>query len=283
MKCEKCGKTYWTRECLNCKDKIFYTPQQNNHQTNKKKENIKTNNINKKHANFSIRLMAMAIDTVMVAVPISLLMNEYIADAVMAIIIIFLWMIWKGQSIGKKLVNIKIVNENYEDINLKTAIIRYIGYYISAIMFFVGYAIVPFRKDRMALHDLMAKTHVIHTDKDEAEIENDTADKVLAVLSMFIGFILIISLVVQYQQNKELEKMMKPIIKQSQDITTMSNQMTNQFKNQIEEANKRAREQMEKASKKAREQQLKYQQRTNCSRHSHPDTQPFFNRTLSRN
>jgi len=239
MKCEKCENIFYSKECPNCK-KIAWEKNLNNNE-NKKKENIKTHNkfknninteeirisyINKKHANFSIRLMAMAIDTAIIGVPVTLLMNEYIADAIIAIIIIFLWIIWKGQSIGKKLVNIKIVNENYEDINLKTAIIRYIGYYISTIIFFIGYAIVPFRKDKMALHDLIAKTHVIHTDKDKTEIESDTADKVLAILSMFIGIIIIISLVVQYQQKKEIERINKNI---RQSTNKLNKQLYNGF------------------------------------------------------
>lgn len=279
-KCEICGKDYYTRECLKCRDKIKIYPSQqkiypskqktNNESIKTKKEDINsynafknnqveekvtTNNRNKKHANFSIRLMAMIIDTIIIGVPAYFLINEYLADAFVAIVTISLWIIWKGQSIGKKLVNIKIVNERYEDIDIKTAIIRYIGYIVSTITLLIGFAIVPFREDKRALHDLMANTYVIHTDKDKTEIENDGADKVLSIISMFIGITIVLTVAVRYQQNKEIERMMKPMIKQTQDIVKMSNQMTNQL-------NKDFKKQMEATNKRMREQQLIYQQKT---------------------
>ena len=279
-KCEICGKDYYTRECLKCRDKIKIYPSQqkiypskqktNNESMKTKKEDINsynafknnqveekvtTNNRNKKHANFSIRLMAMIIDTIIIGVPAYFLINEYLADAFVAIVTISLWIIWKGQSIGKKLVNIKIVNERYEDIDIKTAIIRYIGYIVSTITLLIGFAIVPFREDKRALHDLMANTYVIHTDKDKTEIENDGADKVLSIISMFIGITIVLTVAVRYQQNKEIERMMKPMIKQTQDIVKMSNQMTNQL-------NKDFKKQMEATNKRMREQQLIYQQKT---------------------
>ncbi len=271
-KCEICGKDYYTRECLKCRDKIKVYPSQpkiysskqkiNNESTKTKKEDINsynafknnqvekkvtTNNRNKKHANFSIRLMAMIIDTIIMGVPAYFLINEYFADAFIAIVTISLWIIWKGQSIGKKLVNIKIVNENYEDINIKTAIIRYIGYIVSTITLLVGFAIVPFREDKRALHDLMANTYVIHTDKDNTVNENDTADKILSIILMFTGIIIVLTAIVRYQQNKEFERMMKPMIKQTQDITKMSNQMTSQLNAEME----KAREQMRKINQRS--------------------------------
>ncbi|MDD5400149.1 MAG: RDD family protein [Sulfurimonas sp.] len=215
------------------------------------------NNLNKKHANFTTRLMANIIDFIVIGIPIYLILNkhEYMADILMAIIIILLWTVWKGQSIGKKIVNIKIVNNKYEDINLITAIIRYLGYFVSLISFFIGFAIIPFRKDKKALHDLIANTYVIHTDKNESEIENDSTDKILAVMSIFVGTIILISAVAIDEQNKELEKLFygttnnnkieetnNAIMKQTQKIMEETNKMNQQFKKQMEKINQTSRE-----------------------------------------
>ncbi len=207
-KCEKCGNEYLTRECLKCKDREYSEKITKNNQNIYNKEKQYTNaNSNKKHANFLIRFLATLIDTIIIFIPISLISEKYYADTIGAIIIISFWILWHGQTIGKKLLNLKIVDENYFDINLKTAIIRYIGYYISTITFFIGFAIIAFREDRKGLHDILAKTYVIHTDKKKTNFESDTADKIFAILSIFIGTFSIIYAIVSYQETKMLNEM----------------------------------------------------------------------------
>ncbi|MCJ7765717.1 MAG: RDD family protein [Thiovulaceae bacterium] len=44
----------------------------------------------------------------------------------------------------------------------KQAIIRYVGYIVSTIPLAIGFIMVGFRKDRRALHDLLAETVVIY-------------------------------------------------------------------------------------------------------------------------
>jgi uncharacterized RDD family membrane protein YckC len=229
--CEKCGNKYFSKECLACKYGVANKKRDNQYIHNEEK--TKTHNINywknKKHANFLIRFLATLIDTIIISIPITLISKEYIADAIVAIIIISFWIFWNGQTPGKKILNLKIVDENYFNINLKTAIIRYIGYYISILTFFIGFAIIAFRNDKKGLHDILAKTYVIHTDKEKTTYENDTSDKTFAIISIFIGVFLILYLITMYQQTKILNKMMygtnnEKINKQTTNIFKKLNQ-----------------------------------------------------------
>ncbi len=73
----------------------------------------------------------------------------------------------RGQTIGKYILKIKIVNEYYELPNKKTLLIRYLVYFISiipligGIFYFIDSIFIFFNKQKQCLHDLAAKTYVI--------------------------------------------------------------------------------------------------------------------------
>lgn len=78
------------------------------------------------------------------------------------------WANYDGATPGKKLLGIKIVKENGEKLTYSTAFARYIGYMLSAAtMFFfgIGYLWVIWDKKKQALHDKIAGTIVVKTDK----------------------------------------------------------------------------------------------------------------------
>ncbi|MEE6450342.1 RDD family protein [Gottfriedia acidiceleris] len=79
--------------------------------------------------------------------------------------------VWKGQTVGKRWLNIAVVKNDDQEVNLKTMTIREIffilGYikiqYLSLVVGFVAF-IDPFfifSSERKTLHDLIAKTKVI--------------------------------------------------------------------------------------------------------------------------
>ncbi len=236
--CNKCGKQYMTRECLNCKKKEFNSGMVENIHINRNRVNKKNENYsNKKHANFLIRFLAVLIDTIIISLPIALIFGDYITDGIIGIITISLWIFWNGQTPGKKILNLKIVDENYSDINLKTAIIRYVGYYINILTFLIGFAIISFREDRRGLHDILAKTYVVHTDKERTNFESDTADKIFSIMSIFVGIFVIISLTIKYQQTKELNEILYGT-NNANIIEQKHKKMTQQNKEMINEMNK---------------------------------------------
>jgi uncharacterized RDD family membrane protein YckC len=160
-----------------------------------------TKNNEVKYAGFFIRLVASFLDTLFLALPIGVVVYilsggewfdfalyqqnlqlalsgnpnalnnqpstsftwELIFEiAVLAVTIIF-WEKWGGTTPGKRLVGIKIVDaKTLQDISNKQAITRSLGYIPSTLLFGIGFLMVLFRKDKRALHDLLADTLVIY-------------------------------------------------------------------------------------------------------------------------
>ncbi len=111
--------------------------------------------------------MAMAQNGHMVAalqsMPKASMQWESLFELMIAGVTIFFWKRWSGATPGKKLLGIHVVDaKTLREINNKQAIIRYIGYIISTIPLAVGFLMVGFRKDKRALHDLLAETVVIY-------------------------------------------------------------------------------------------------------------------------
>ncbi len=91
---------------------------------------------------------------------------ELLFEGSVLLITMLFWKRWRGATPGKKYVNIKIVDaKTLQDITNKQAITRSFGYIISTLLFLVGFIMVAFRKDKRALHDLLADTVVIYDDK----------------------------------------------------------------------------------------------------------------------
>jgi len=88
---------------------------------------------------------------------------ELIFEMSVLIVTVVFWDKWGGTTPGKRMVGIKIVDaKTFEDISNKQAITRSLGYIISLIPFGLGFLMVAFRKDKRALHDLLANTAVIY-------------------------------------------------------------------------------------------------------------------------
>lgn len=81
--------------------------------------------------------------------------------SVLAVTVLF-WRRWRGATPGKKYFHIKIIDyKTLKDIDNRQAITRSLAYIISTIPFLIGFLMVGFRKDKRALHDIIAGTIVI--------------------------------------------------------------------------------------------------------------------------
>jgi len=88
-------------------------------------------------------------------------MIGYIQIAVYAAVIIYYW-VKKGQTPGQKAMGIITLDARTEKIMyLPQAIFRFFCYFLSMISL-VGFFLPVFRKDKKALHDLIAHTRVVH-------------------------------------------------------------------------------------------------------------------------
>ena len=91
---------------------------------------------------------------------------ELIFEISVLVITVIFWDKWRGATPGKKMVHIKVVDaKSFKDITNKQAITRSLGYIPSTLLFGVGFLMVAFRKDKRALHDLLASSAVIYDEE----------------------------------------------------------------------------------------------------------------------
>ncbi len=95
---------------------------------------------------------------------------------------IFFWVNQNGQTLGNKLLAIRVVKESGQPMDIGSAVIRYIGYLVSAIVFCLGFLWVAWDSKKQGWHDKMAGTVVVPTDK--------KPHTVLAIFLVF-GFLII--------------------------------------------------------------------------------------------
>jgi uncharacterized RDD family membrane protein YckC len=126
-------------------------------------------------AGFWKRWWASVLDTIILNIPLLIIFWFLFQDRspdfsvvdiaqmlVAMIIVIAFWLKWNGMTPGKGIMKIRIVRLDNTPVTTGQSIIRYIGYFISMIPLGIGYFMVAFRKDKRALHDLIAKTKVIY-------------------------------------------------------------------------------------------------------------------------
>ncbi len=101
---------------------------------------------------------------------------------------VFFWISQNGQTLGNKLLAIRVVKENGMPLDLGSAIIRYLGYIISGFVLCLGFLWVAWDSKKQGWHDKMAGTIVVNT--------GGKSHTLLAILIVFLTFILGIILVV---------------------------------------------------------------------------------------
>ncbi|MBP3887254.1 MAG: RDD family protein [Cellulosilyticum sp.] len=69
--------------------------------------------------------------------------------------------IFKGTTIGRKAMNIRVVNSHYEPLTLGQAVIRLVCKGISTISMGIGFLMIIFTKKKQSLHDRLCETYVI--------------------------------------------------------------------------------------------------------------------------
>jgi uncharacterized RDD family membrane protein YckC len=88
---------------------------------------------------------------------------EMVFELLMAAVIIIFWKRWAGATPGKRILGIHVVDyKTGMEISNAQAVVRYVGYIASSIILMMGFLMVAFRRDKRALHDLMAGTAVIY-------------------------------------------------------------------------------------------------------------------------
>lgn len=121
------------------------------------------------YAGFWIRFVASIIDGVIVSVTTAAIVAAVGGGAgivvSLAIGITYTIGFWlaKGATPGKMIVGVEIVKVGGEPLDFGSAILRYIGLWVSTLTLGIGYLMIAFRRDKRGLHDLIAGTMVVKT------------------------------------------------------------------------------------------------------------------------
>ena len=70
---------------------------------------------------------------------------------------------WPGQTIGNKLLNIRVIKTDGSNLSLVIALIRYVGLVVSILVIFIGVIWAAFDPNKQGWHDKLAGTYVIKT------------------------------------------------------------------------------------------------------------------------
>jgi uncharacterized RDD family membrane protein YckC len=126
-------------------------------------------------AGFWIRVLAILIDSVILFV-INLIVASILNSSstgrsgiqtVLGLIYyVYLWSSaspWPGQTVGNKLLNIRVVKTDGSDLSIVVALIRYVGLVISVLVIFIGVIWAAFDPNKQGWHDKIAGTYVVKT------------------------------------------------------------------------------------------------------------------------
>ena len=126
-------------------------------------------------AGFWIRVLAFLIDSVILAV-INLVVNAVLNQSTTGrtgiqtlLGIIYFTYFWSasslgpGQTVGDKLLNLRVIKTDGSDLSIVQAFIRYVGLFISFIVILIGVIWVAFDPNKQGWHDKIAGTYVVKT------------------------------------------------------------------------------------------------------------------------
>ncbi|HYM14440.1 MAG TPA: RDD family protein [Dehalococcoidia bacterium] len=120
-------------------------------------------------AGFGVRLLAWLLDAlVLMSLGIALnltlggLPGAAIAIGLGVVYTVGLW--WAtGSTLGKAVMGLKVISaDGYETIDGATAVLRYVGYIVSAIPLYLGFLWVAVDGSKQGWHDKIARTLVVH-------------------------------------------------------------------------------------------------------------------------
>jgi uncharacterized RDD family membrane protein YckC len=121
------------------------------------------------YAGFWIRLLATLVDAIpltVISVLVQLVTEDIATGVVLRVLLsatytIGFWVAADGATPGKMAMGIKIMRTNGEPMGVATALLRYVGYAVSAAVFLLGFALIGVAPQKRGLHDYMAQTVVV--------------------------------------------------------------------------------------------------------------------------
>jgi uncharacterized RDD family membrane protein YckC len=119
-------------------------------------------------AGFWIRMGALLIDMILIAVIIAIL--DAGGEFWLIVLAAYGALMWKlkGTTIGGLVCGLKVVRRDGAELNWDTAIVRALGCFLSMVVVGLGFLWIVFDEDRQAWHDKIAGTLVVRTTRPES-------------------------------------------------------------------------------------------------------------------
>jgi uncharacterized RDD family membrane protein YckC len=86
------------------------------------------------------------------------------------------WTNSEGQTIGKGMVGIRAIRTDGSSLSMGKALLRYVGYIVSGLIFSLGFIWITFDGKRQGWHDKLAGTYVIEEDDNETFARTKNVD-----------------------------------------------------------------------------------------------------------
>lgn len=185
LKCPSCGYGFHGVPSASSFDKPHYPPSNQTTaglaNTGSNSSFIPANSQSSQFASFGTRLVASIIDNLIIIVPAFVAggligfwgvvtgdpESSYVLKAQMFGFILnilyealFLSSSWQATP-GKRLMGIKVVDANFQPISFWKAAGRSLGKILSTVIFYIGFIMAAFTKNKQGLHDIMSGTYVV--------------------------------------------------------------------------------------------------------------------------
>ncbi len=108
-----------------------------------------------------LNIISWVLYFILIFLPYQMAIVIYIAFFIGSILYFPIFWAWQGATPGKMIMGIEIVKTDGRPIGIGRAIVRYIGYFVSAIIIYIGYLMIAMNKKKQGLHDMIAGTIVI--------------------------------------------------------------------------------------------------------------------------
>lgn len=126
----------------------------------------------REYMGFWIRLLAILIDTVLILILMGVLSRIFgtaglFVTYLFGLVYYVLFTTMQGQTIGKMVLGIQVVDSRGNIPSLGTALLReVVGKFVSGLLFDLGYAWAGWDPEKRAWHDHIAGTHVIRKERE---------------------------------------------------------------------------------------------------------------------
>lgn len=114
------------------------------------------------YAGFWVRLGAALLDVLIVGLAVGWISEDGVTGGVLILYHSLMIGLWNGQSLGKRACGIKVISVDGRHPTLGQAFGRTFAEILSTITLMIGYLMVPFDRQKRALHDRLAGTYVVH-------------------------------------------------------------------------------------------------------------------------